>query len=134
MKESVLSLRLLFVVVGIFLVISGAFIAIFSLVVPSQYLVVTLLIVQLLFSIAFGFRYVYFGLYLSKYFNQYKVRTLKKFLLVSYGMELIFVFIEFIENDRIDFLTIVLGALIMWYLYRSVGRLSTEFILDNQEV
>lgn len=131
MRESILSLRLFFIIVGIIVAGSGVVLAISSLVVLGSSLASIFLLAQLASNIVFGFGYVYFGLSLRKYLNQDKVKALKKFLLVSYGVGVILTFIEFTADGRIDFLTLVLGALITWYLYRSVGRLSTEFTLAN---
>jgi len=111
MRESVKSLRLYFGVVGILSFLSTVF---------SQSLFVLYTVVEIALSIG----YIYFALALPGYLTPKRSKYVKTFLVLSIATSLLYIGIDFLTSGYVDFVTLVIGVLITWYLYVNVRRLS----------
>ena len=126
MKESSVSLRLYFGVIGAFYLFSVGVVSLltsalgFGAVLFSSPSSIVTTIIGVLQAIGF----VYFAFTLPQFLNADKVKYLFWFLYANLGVALLGALIAYVTTGSLQYFAVGISALITWYLYRNVSRMA----------
>jgi len=130
MRESSTSLRVYFGIAGVLYFLFTGFL--FALMGPlglggafgNLFIGSPLAVINTILNIVWSIGYIYFAFALPGYLNPERSKYVKIFLVLPVAMMLLYAGIGFLTSGQIDFITPIIGALITWYLYANVRRLS----------
>jgi hypothetical protein len=127
MKESSTSLRWFFGVIGglnlIFTAIGAVALSALGLVglIAGSIVMIVAIAVNVIESLI----YIYFAFTLPKFLNPQKAKFVEWFVLATFALTLIMSALTvLVEHGSVNYLGIVISALVTWYLYHNVHKLS----------
>lgn len=128
-NESILSLSAYFIVGGLLSTayqVTDGFTASPALQIPTTTFFESFVF---LFSLAISLGILFFGITLKKFISPSRVKYLKFFIIISYGLGLILSTIDALKNAEVNLsfiISTVVGLLIIWYIYTAISSLSKK--------
>ncbi|OGJ08661.1 hypothetical protein A3I95_02865 [Candidatus Nomurabacteria bacterium RIFCSPLOWO2_02_FULL_44_12] len=124
MKESITSLRWYFGLVGVvYILVSGLVVVLLgrsNSLNLLHYSSVASMIVTIIFALGF----IYFATALPKYIASGKIHFVQKFLIINFAVGVLLIFWRYAETGSLAYSNLVISALLTWYLYANIKRLS----------
>ncbi len=137
MKESSTSLRWFFGVIGIWYLFSAGFVTIlfgnFGLGLSSLAAISGFYVVNLVVQTVFALADIYFAFALPRYLHPSKSGPVKIFLIAQFVWVLLGVAWNYLVGGGPDIVSLIVSALLTWYLFHNINKLSSAALVSTPQ-